>query len=150
MFLEYGVGIATYFTLQEKLIKLFCMLTLLACIQMALFMHVGGLSLTNNETSSLHLFSFGNMGFSKAICAKSLVDFNRPLVQMSMQCERTTEPMEVLDAGILLSSALPEGTDDTLSICDSQHFEPGSVSHDLNMKYFDREVFTQDILTACY
>lgn len=37
MFLQYGTGIATYFTLQAKLIQLFCMLTFFACIQIALF-----------------------------------------------------------------------------------------------------------------
>ena len=86
---------------------------------MALFSSVGGLSLINNEGGSWYLGSFGNMGFSKAICAKSLVDFDRPMVQISIECEKTTEPLEVLDAGLLWSDVLPGGSDHTLSVCDS-------------------------------
>lgn len=89
------------------------------------------------------------MGFAKPLCVKKLIDFEHPSVDINIQCEKTTYVAQVLDAGLLLSISLPEGTDNTLATCNSNSFAPGSVSEELNTKYFDYEAFEADFMKDC-
>ena len=74
VFLEYGVGIVSYFTLLKGLITLFLALSILAAIQQILFSSVGGLTYISELTSMYARTSLGNMGFSKRVCAKQTVE----------------------------------------------------------------------------
>ena len=122
VYLEYGVGIMSYFQLQWGLIRLFFFLTILASIQMILYWQTGGLVYIKDQVGIYVLSSFGNMGFAKPICAKeNIIWENDHEINFSFQCESTTVIKDVVDSGILFSTVLPGGTDNTLSTCDSKN-----------------------------
>ena len=99
--------------------------------------------------------SFGNMGFAKPICAKENIvwdnyDSDRGVfvhVNLSFQCERTTVITDVIDSGVLLSSALPFGYDNTLATCYSDN------EQSKHMQFFNnrlnKEAFQSIILEQC-
>ena len=96
---------------------------------MALYWRVGGYGHISNHVGLYALTSFGNMGFSKTICGKEIIDWTQSdSIKIQFQCDKTTEITDVLDSGILLSSSLPGGTDNVLATCDSKHLVPGSFS----------------------
>ena len=50
LFLRYGTGIQNYFGIQNKLILLFCWLTLLAIPQMAIYAYFDGFNWTSQDS----------------------------------------------------------------------------------------------------
>ena len=85
--------------------------------------------------------SFGNMGFSKTVCAKDLLEFEDKLnlITLEFQCEKTTSITEVIDSGVLLSHKLDLGSDNVLATCDSNQYEKDSISEKYtNSNYFKR------------
>ena len=92
--------------------------------------------------------SFGNMGFSKTVCSKDLLEFGGKLALISLdfQCEKTTHISEVIDSGVLLSHKLDLGSDNVLATCDSNHYTKDSISEQYtNSEYFKRKPF-QDLI----
>ena len=72
-YLKYGVGIKSYFSLQQWLIQIFCVLSLFAIAQMIIFKQFGGLEYLDETVSWNTLHSFGNMGFSSSICSRAVI-----------------------------------------------------------------------------
>lgn len=56
---------------------------------------------------------------------------------------------DVLDSGVLLSKALPGGTESLMSTCSTNNFIPGSFTEEINQKYFDKERLRKEILAEC-
>ena len=137
--LSYGAGIVTYYRMQRKLIRLFCVLALLASVQMIIFWLFGGLDhMSNADVGVYARTSFGNIGFSKVVCFKQTIDFSRgPWIDVNFQCEKTTSVTGVVSSGVMLSNSLPGGTDSTTTTCHTEQLQSGSLSEGLNKDYFD-------------
>ena len=71
---------------------------------MVLYWTVGGYGNISKDVDLYAQTSFGNMGFSKAICRKELINWEDEAVEMEFRCEKTTEITDVLDVGVLISS----------------------------------------------
>ena len=85
MFLRYGTGISQYFSIQAKLIQLFCILTLFAVPQMIIYDYFDGY----NWTSNVKLFeklSFGDMGYSGNFCGKNFINWRKETTTVGLQC----------------------------------------------------------------
>jgi len=74
-FLQFGIGALNYFKLQEKLLMIFFVLSIGACIQMKIFSSFGGLEYLEDYVLPLTTISFGNMGFAGTSCAKMPIDW---------------------------------------------------------------------------
>ena len=73
-FLQYGVGVKNFFELHRKMLWMFAFLSLIALVQMVVYLSFGGLSYMKGE--ALHFFtkiSFGNIGFASTICGKNII-----------------------------------------------------------------------------
>ena len=103
-YLKYGIGIVTYFEIIYKIARLLFILSIPATLQMVLYWTVGGYGNISKDIDLYAQTSFGNMGFSKAICSKQLINWEDAAVEMEFRCEKTTEITDVLDAGVLISS----------------------------------------------
>ena len=104
-----------------------------------------------SSLTTVHIYaetSFGNMGFSKPICGKDIVDWedSTPHVDLNFQCEGTTIITDVNDSGVLLSTSLPDGTDNVLTVCDTKNLKPDSFSQKLNLDYFSKQKFKKVLL----
>ena len=110
---------------------------------MLLYQSIDGLTFISDDVAPYAKTSFGNMGFSKSVCSKEIIDFNEelPLINIQFQCERTTTISDVLDCGLLLSSKLDLGSDNVLATCDSSHYLEGSVSERLTRNHFQHDKF---------
>jgi len=73
-FLLYGVGIQNYFVLQERLIKLFCLLTLVSIPQMLIYNYFDGYNYTREDSLFTRL-SFGDMGQSGNNCGMNFISW---------------------------------------------------------------------------
>jgi len=85
VFLFYGAGILNYFELQRQLMKMFCVLSLLAIPQMILFYSFGGL----RNVGDVGLYvetSMGNIGFSTSDCSKAPIYFMEESTPLHFTC----------------------------------------------------------------
>ena len=89
-FLRYGVGIVTYLNIIFKLLCMVAGLSLLAIIQMILYWIVDGYGNLSNDIGGYALTSFGNIGFTKAVCSKDIINMEFEHINMNFQCEKTT------------------------------------------------------------
>ena len=89
-FLKYGVGLKEYFFLQEQLIKSFCLLSLLAFVQMLIMSGFNGLNYLGSTVSFNAKVSFGNMGFAESVCSRTIIDWKSPTMQLDYHCQGTT------------------------------------------------------------
>ena len=69
------MGIVTYFQIMNKIYRLFMILSLLAAVQMLLYYLVGGYGHISSEIGAFALTSFGDMGFSKSVCSKEIINW---------------------------------------------------------------------------
>ena len=69
----YGPGVLSYFDLYYELMKVFAIMTLIAIPMIYIYYSMAGMSYLAGEQSFVQKFSFGNMGFSDAICQKDVV-----------------------------------------------------------------------------
>ena len=74
-FLSYGAGIQNYFVLQERLISLFCWLTILAIPQILIYRSFDGYNYTKEEGTYAGV-SFGAMGYSGYSCGTNFIDWS--------------------------------------------------------------------------
>ena len=58
--------------------KMFCVLSVFAIIQMIVFSQYKGLDYLGDKISFYAKYSFGNMGFSGSICGKSVINWEDP------------------------------------------------------------------------
>lgn len=63
----------SYFKMIQSLMKLFCVLSVMATLQMILFGSVDGLGHINEKLEMYVPVSFANMGFPKPICTKEIL-----------------------------------------------------------------------------
>ena len=75
IFLNYGTGIQNYFIVQERLIQLFCVLTLLAIPQMLIYRYFNGYNYTTTEPIYASL-SFGAMGYTSNNCGTNFINWS--------------------------------------------------------------------------
>ena len=143
----YGPSILSYFELQRSLICDLTLLTLLAVCQMFLFHSQGGLDIMRESVPFSAEWSFGNMGFSTSQCSKWPIRWDRH-VRMNIQCQKTTEIDAVLDSGIILSKAYPEGADSVFSTCALSDEAKGDGDHPW-MQHFDQEAFAAELIGKC-
>ena len=61
----------------------------------------------------------------------------------------TTQVTEVVDSGVLISESLQDGSDSTLSTCDSQHYIQGKRSTQIFAEEFDKVLFENKLLEKC-
>ena len=85
VFLRYGTGIVNYFVLQERLIRLFCGLSVLAILQLLIYNYFDGHNYTSKETNYTKI-SFGNMGYSGSICGTNFIDWTQDETIVRLQC----------------------------------------------------------------
>ena len=105
-FLIYGPGVSNYFNLQEKLLWIFFVLTILSCFQMGIFRSFDGLGNLGDYVTTTGKLSFGNMGFSGTSCVKMPIDWVADTsVTLSIGCEKTTQITEVVSSGMMLDYA---------------------------------------------
>ena len=124
--------------MQGRFIKLFCILSIFAVVQMGLFYSIGGLGNLKTDVGLYARTSFGNMGFAKTVCMKQIINYDgEPRADIHVQCEKTTRITDVVFSGVMLSKSLPMGTDDITTICDTEHFVQDSWSEKANSHYFD-------------
>jgi hypothetical protein len=83
VFLNYGTGIKNYFIVQERIILLFCYLTILAIPQMLIYRYFDGYNYTQDNTVYTKL-SFGSMGFSSSNCGTNFVNWDTYSTQVSL------------------------------------------------------------------
>ena len=55
--------------------KVFCILSVFAIVQMIIFAQYNGLDYLGDKISFYSKYSFGNMGFSGSICAKTVINW---------------------------------------------------------------------------
>lgn len=146
-FALYGPAILSYFELQRSLIRALGLLALLAAFQMFLFHREGGLGFVRESVPFTADYSFGNMGFSTSQCSKSVIRWDRH-VRMNIQCQKTTEIDAVLDSGIILSKAYPEGADSVFSTCALSDEAKRDGDHPW-MQHFDQEAFAAELIGKC-
>ena len=82
-FLKYGVGIVTYFDIIFRIQRLLFVISFLALAQMGLYWAIGGYGNIVEDIGFYALTSFGNMGFSKSICSKQLINWNSSILEMN-------------------------------------------------------------------
>ena len=85
VFLRYGTGIVNYFVLQERLIRLFCGLSILAILQLLIYNYFDGHNYTAKETNYTKI-SFGNMGYSGNTCGTNFIDWTQEETIVRLQC----------------------------------------------------------------
>ena len=91
------------------------------------------------------------MGFSKAVCGLSPLNYTmdgqgEAITQLSFQCERTTEIMEIMNSGLMLDY-LFGGEDNTFRACaPKDHYD--NESNDFNQG-FPVEEFNQMLNKQC-
>lgn len=105
-FLSYGIGIQNYFNLQVLIIKLLCLICILTIPQMIIYASMDGTGSKFKDQSPtswlMQKISFGNMGYSKAICSSVYVDWSDPSAEttLNFSCQRTTKIERVISAGV--------------------------------------------------
>ena len=118
---------------------------------MIIFKCLGGLDDFDNINMAAKVTP-GSLGFSKNICAKNFIDWNKSTVNLNIKCERGTTVSSVLSSGIISY----DGPDDYVGLVDIF----GKCYYDFNllgkdaekfslMKYFDSESFNKDFMGSC-
>ena len=95
--------------------KIFLILSLLACCQMGIMYSFNGLEyLGDGKVSFFAKISMGNMGFSASICTRGIIDWARQGSQMKLmlQCQGTTQIGSVIGTGLLYDKLLVNGVDE--------------------------------------
>ena len=103
-FLRYGTGIQNYFAMQERLIKLFCALTIIAIPQILIYRYFEGFKNDYKDDAGQRFaeLSFGNMGYSGYTCGKNFINWaDRTTTTVMLQCQGTTRIRNVIDSGVV-------------------------------------------------
>ena len=100
VFLRYGAGIQSYFSIQANLIKLFCVLSLFTIPQLLIYNYFDGYNWTTQE-SLFEQLSFGNMGYSGNYCGMKFINWDSQETVVSLQCQGTARIRRVLDSGLV-------------------------------------------------
>ena len=100
IFLRYGIGIQNYFVVQQRMIRLFGVLSFIAILQMLVYNYFKGYNYTKEESIYAQL-SFGDMGYSGSACRRNFVDWSTENTRINLQCSGTTRIRRVISAGIV-------------------------------------------------
>ena len=69
-YLQYGVAIENFFNLEVALIKIFCILSVLAIPQMIVFASYGA-NMFYQTSNWMNAINFGNLGQANSVCSKA-------------------------------------------------------------------------------
>ena len=88
--------------MQERLICLLFVLTLLTIPQILVYKYFDGYNYTDTESSYASM-SFGNMGYAGNSCGVNFIDWSvsEKITHVSLQCQGTARIRGILDAGIV-------------------------------------------------
>ena len=96
---------------------------------MGIYKSEGGMDSFGEFVTTTASTSFGNMGFSSAVCSKMPIDWqHEDFVYIHMQCQNTTVISEILSSGMMLDKEFPGGNMDAVHDC---YIEP---KDDLKLK----------------
>lgn len=86
---------------------------------MIIFGSFNGLDYLGDKVSFYASTSFGNIGFSQAICGNNIIEWHGVEdVQLLLQCQGSTQIDQIVDSGVFLDDNLAFGTDpDVLRRC---------------------------------
>ena len=81
---------------------------------MIIYANFGGLEYLDKKISFPIRTSMGNMGFPKAVCSKTFIDWNSTsTASMIFECENTTKIKKIVSSGLTQYN----NSDQILSIC---------------------------------
>ena len=108
IFLRYGIGIVNYFILQERMIKLLVIMSIIAVPQMLVYRFFDGFNYTESESLYARL-SFGNMGYSSNYCGMNMINwYGIPTTNIldlatpiTLQCQGSTRIRRVIATGLV-------------------------------------------------
>lgn len=103
-FLQYGHSFGSFLKLNDRLVKVFGVLALFACLQMVVFRSFGGVVNFKGFAWTAN-WSFGSLGFAQNLCSKAMLDWNESTITMNFKCEAHTQITEVLSSGIVSYSS---------------------------------------------
>jgi hypothetical protein len=85
--------------MQVKLLKTFLVLTIMAIPIMVIYGTFDGYS-SLSSVSFASKISFGNIGFSEALCDKNLIESNQNSVALSFTCQGSSTFSRVSQVGV--------------------------------------------------
>ena len=138
-FLLYGVGIQNYFVLQERLIKLFCLLTVISIPQMLIYSYFNGYNYRLDDTLYTRL-SFGNMGQSSSNCGKNFINWDESQTRLHFQCECSTRISSIIAIGVDEMAATTDDQDSQISRLQNCHNDKDPM---LNFAQVHQQIETQ-------
>jgi len=102
-FLEYGVAIENFFNLEVYLIKIFCVLTLLALPQMVVFAsYNSNASFTNSSITDA--VSFASLGQANSVCSKAPNIPGQNEFKFLFACSKNYEISQIFSMGLVGSA----------------------------------------------
>lgn len=84
-FTIYGVGIHNLLTLNSRMVCIFLVLAVLACVQMVIFRSFGGVQNLSGFAPTAN-WSFGSIGYPMNLCSKNIIDWSQPTVELHYEC----------------------------------------------------------------
>ena len=100
-YLQYGVAIENFFNLEVQLIKIFCVLTLLAIPQM-IVLYTFDYNVQMGGTTFLEKTSFSSMGQANTLCSKAPNQMGEKYFNFIFECDANYEITDaVFSAGLL-------------------------------------------------
>lgn len=105
-YLKYGLGMQAYFQFQADLIKLFCMLVVLAIPSIIIYNTSDGLTTVYDDVNYFAVSSFSNIGFPESKCSRSAIMQNGTdfIGNIIFKCEGKTQISEIYDVGVISSN----------------------------------------------
>lgn len=104
-YLKYGLGMQAYFQFQKDLIKLFCMLSVLAIPSIIIYNTSHGLTTVYDDLTYFDVSSYSNIGFPEAKCSRSVIleTDSEFVANVVFKCQGKTQITEIYDVGIVSS-----------------------------------------------